>query len=266
MWIVALNAHTLFERFVLVRAARLEVVAHMTLCAKVADGAVLKRKGFFHIRGVMTRVATRRYDRIVRARPHEFWLIRGVRIVADHAGFCLNGIVAVRRFKGCFAAIMAGQAERQFHLDQQVLLVRAVRKMACRAPRCLNYFVHVFLFKGFFFVALIADFLSFCLEQMVPRSGVRIVASRAFACFEGGMQVRLVRADLFPRVTIIAESVPVLFQAEFRNNAVPQMTDLAVPVLYHGVHIFHLEVRVGKFCMAAQTFLAGQFFLRCRRG
>jgi len=110
--IVALNAHSLFERHMLVRPACFEIFTHMTLRAEVADGAVRQRKGFFRVRGSMTHVTTRRHDRVVRARLQEFRLIRGVRVVAHHAGLRLNGIVAMRRFKSCFIAVMARQTER----------------------------------------------------------------------------------------------------------------------------------------------------------
>lgn len=174
--VMTLDAHPLLERRVLDGAACLQVLKRVTLLAETADVFLFQRKGFPRGRSIMAHVAAGGYDRIMRARLHELRLVRGMRIVTEHAGLLLNGVVAVRRFERRFAAVVAGQAERLLSLDQKVLLVGAVRKMTRLASVGLHDLVHRFLFKVFFLVALIADFLSFRFEQVLPLGSMGIVA------------------------------------------------------------------------------------------
>ncbi len=171
-----MDAHPLLERLVLDGAAGLQVLRRVALLAETADVLLFQRKGLPRGRRIMAHIAAARDDRIMRARLHEFRLVRGMRIVAQRAGLLLNGVIAVRRFERRFSAVVAGQAELRFRLDQQVLLVGAVGKVTHLAPLCLHDLVHRFLFKVLFLVALIADFLSLPVEQVLRLGCMGIVA------------------------------------------------------------------------------------------
>lgn len=73
--IMTLDAHPLFERHMLDRAACPEIVTHMALFTETPDVVLFQRKRFIRTWGVMAHVAAGRHDRIVRARFQEFWLV-----------------------------------------------------------------------------------------------------------------------------------------------------------------------------------------------
>src|SRR5512143_1507804 len=95
MWVMTLVAHPVLERHVLHGAAGLKIVMRMTLRAEVSYGAFLHAKGLVSVRRVMAHIAASRDNGIVRARLHEFRLVRGMGIVTDRAGFCLHWIIAM---------------------------------------------------------------------------------------------------------------------------------------------------------------------------
>lgn len=67
-------------------------------------------------------------------------------------------------------------------------------------------------------------------------------------------------------MTIVAEVVSAFLQEELRHDAVPQMTVLALFLLYDCVHIFHPKIGGRKFGMTLQTILANKFLLCGRPG
>jgi hypothetical protein len=266
MRVVTLAAHAVLEGCVHDCATGLQVLKHMTLLTETAGVLLFQCKGFPRGRGVMAHVTAPRHDRVMRARLQEFRLVRRVRIVADNAGFRLNGIVPVRLHERRVTFVMTGQAEGRFLLYQEVLLVRTVRWVTHATTLRLQYLMHCFLLKVLFLMALIAEVLSLRLKEMTRLRRMRIVTGRTLSLFQGSMKDLLVKARFLALMTIEAEVGYALLQEERGYDAMPQMAVLTLLLLHDCVHIFHAKVCVRKFGMAFQAILASNFFLRRRPG
>jgi hypothetical protein len=99
---------------------------------------------------------------------------------------------------------------------------------------------------------------------MAPLGGMRVMASGAPSPLEGGVDLGLVRADLFPGMAGMAKLVALLLQEQFRNDPVTKVTIFALPLLDHRVHVLHGKIFLGKLLVAIETTFPLEFSLRPR--
>lgn len=191
--------------------------------ALVAERAALfrRREGRLRGRRGMARIAAFLDHGIVSACLQKFCLGRGVWIVATRTGGRFYGVISMRLLESSLAGIMAGEAKGGLCVHEQIVFVGAVGVMADPAPLLLENRMNDLLLIGVFRMALIAGLRAFCLEEMSPAGGVRVVAGGAFAGLQRGMHLGLVQPDLFFCVAGEAKVVPVFFQQELRDDPVP---------------------------------------------
>jgi len=166
MRVMTLVTHPLLERQVLHSTTRLQAFRIVALSAGGPTAALLNSECFICVGCIVAHVAACRHDWAVSTCHEQLRLVRGMGIMANHAGPGLHWVVAMCFPKGGSVAIMAGETERRLRFDQEVLLVRAVGFVAGTASLGIQHLMHVFLFIIFFLVAPVAELFSLHLEQI----------------------------------------------------------------------------------------------------
>ena len=94
---------------------------------------------------------------------------------------------------------------------------------------------------------------------------VGVVAGDALAVLQHRVDVRLVHADRLLLVAPVAEGVAALLQEELRDEAVPEVAVLALPVLHRLVRVLQGGELVGRRLVAVEALLLLELLLRLRR-
>ena len=263
MGMMAGRAHPLFERIVNDVSARLQLGFIMTLKAQ--------RASLFHgskrvrgPRGIVACVATSFLYRIMDAGLQEPGLGRRMGIVAALAGGLFHRVVFMRILEGGFPWIVTGRAQGKGGFDQQVVLIGTVGEVARLAPPLLHGRMKNFLLVCFFLVAEITDRRPFRFQQVTPLGGMWVMAGGAPSPLESGVDLGLVRADLFTGMAGKAEVVALLLQEIFRDDPVTKVAIFALPLLDYRVDVLHGKIFLGKLLVAIETTFPLEFSLRPR--
>jgi hypothetical protein len=127
----------------------------------------------------------------------------------------------MRFFKICLAAIVTGNAEGRIFGFEEIGFIRTVGEMARVARSFLQYPMNHFLFIILPFVALIAHFTPFCLEQSLFLGRMRIVATGALSSLQRCVHHSLVQSYLFLFMAGVAHLIASILEQQFRNYTVP---------------------------------------------
>ena len=160
VWVVTVEARTVFEWFVLNRAALGQIFRIVAVAAKLS---VFRRcfEGVVVRWSVVARLAFGADDRVMGAFSEKFRLRRGMGIMADGAGFFFDGVFAVRFFEESVAAVVAGKTEFRWSHREQISFRRRVGQMAFRAPLCLHDLMRKLVSEILLFMAFEADRIAF---------------------------------------------------------------------------------------------------------
>jgi hypothetical protein len=201
---------------------------------------------------------------MMNARFQELCLERRMGVMAACARSFAHGIFAVSFFERRPVAVMAGEAKRGLPSLQEVWLVRTMRKVADLTALPLHRPVTHFLLIIFLLMALIASLLPFRLQQMACLGGMGIMAGRASASLQGGMNVGLVQTYLLFGVAGITDLIPLFFQQKLWDQAMPEVAVLTFFLFDNRMNILHSQILFGEFLMAIQTILLHKPFpCRC---
>jgi hypothetical protein len=167
----------------------------------------------------------------------------------------------VRLLERTFPGIVTGKAQRDRRLDQQVFFVGSVGEVARLASACGYDFVDGFLLVALLFVALVAKFGTFRLQEVACLGGVRVMARGAFPPRQYGVNVGLVHPDFLLGVAGVADLVAVFLEDQPRNDPVANVALLAFLSWSRHAHISSENIDRRIF-MAVETL----FFVKvCSR-
>ena len=164
--------------------------------------------------------------------------------------------------KMSLGAVMAAKAEWSLSLYQKVFLVRTVGKVASGAPFLLEDLMYNFLFEIFLLMALITDFIAFCLQQVFRLGGMGIMTLNAFSPLQHGMNIRLVHPYFIFTVAGIADLISFFLKNQFRYQTVPEMAIFALLLFDRSMYILHCHIFVGKFLVAVEAVFAYKLLSR----
>jgi hypothetical protein len=183
-------------------------------------------------------------------------------IMAACAALGFHGIITVGLFKGCIAFIMAPKTQSRFAFQQQVLLRGTVRGMARPAsPILQKHLMNYLAFIPPLLVTEITDVVTFRLHELDPLGGMGVMAGRAFPCFQGSMDMRLIQANFRFVVAPEAEIVAGPLEHQLGDDAMAHVALFTFLFLDNFMNAFQGHILVSELLMAVQALLADKFLL-----
>jgi hypothetical protein len=178
-------------------------------------------------------------DGVVGAGPEEFGLLRRMGVMADRAGFFLDGVLAVHFFEGRRTALMAREAEFRWSHREEIVLCGRVREMALATSLFGENLVHDIVFVLLLFVTVEADCIAFGGQQIRRIRCVRVVARGAILLFQRSMHSRQIEPHVLDRMAFMADLVAFLLEDQLSHDAMSEMATVTFPVPYDVVHVLH---------------------------
>jgi hypothetical protein len=178
MWIVTSQAVAVFEGFVLNVTILHQLLRLVTVVADPAirafdlEWVVLRR-------GLVTGITLAIHHGFVSTDPKQLGLSRTVWVVTNGTGPLFDRIISVGPFKGRISIVVAGEAEFDGGLGQEVVFVRTMSKVALCAPIFENNLMNNVFVVIFLLMALKADVIALGAQEKVRVGGMGIMAGSA---------------------------------------------------------------------------------------
>ena len=182
-------------------------------------------------------------------------------VMTEAAALGLDRVTSMSFFE-CVIDLVTIKAECRVSFGQEILLVRTVSHVAGSAAILGQDFVHHLFLEVLLFMARITRLVPCRGQQVRPLGRMGVMTGRALSLDKRRMHELLVEFDLFLAMTPKAELVPLLFQEEFRDDAVPQMAIFAFLLFDRRMGILHPHVLVFELLVAVKALLAGKFLCR----
>jgi hypothetical protein len=193
--------------------------------------------------------------RVVGALLQEHLLRRAVRVVADGAGALLHGVFAMGILEGGVPAVVAGLTELGRRVDEQIGYRRGVGEVASPAPLLLEDLVPDLLRVVLFLVALEADRVALCTQEVWRVRSMGVVTRNAALALQGSVDSGDVELHVLYAVAFIAELVPLPLEKRLPDESVTEVAFLALPVLDDLVDVVLGQVLFNELVVAVQALL-----------
>ena len=138
-------------------------------------------------------------------------------------------------------------------------------KVADLAALPLHSPVTHLLFIIFLLMALITGLFPFSLQQMTCLGGMGIMAGRASSSLQSSMNIGLVQTYLLFGMAGITDLIPIFFQQELWNQAMPEVAVFTFFLFDDKMDILHPQILIGELFVAIQTLFLRKPF-PCRSG